>query len=232
MRHGHATLMAERPSDGGRPVRRALRRIRITVGAVIVRFGRVGVVAGPLLLRHVLTGPLAAAWDRPVHVGGIGVNPYTLKVDLDRLQIGERGTSPPCLAIGHRRLRVSWVSLVRWALVVKELRMERPALPRVRTADQRFHVSDLLDGARRLEKPRTPFRGAVATLQLHDGPVDFDDQVRGGRHTLAQVQLGVPCLSNLPRPTAKRSAQEGEPPIHSVRAFIQASGSRMVEDRT
>jgi hypothetical protein len=74
-------------------VRRAIRRISITVGAVIALFGLVGFLGVPLLLRHVMTGQVAAALNRPVHVGGIGVNPYTLKVDLDQLQIGERGTS-------------------------------------------------------------------------------------------------------------------------------------------
>ena len=108
-------------------MRRAIRRIGITVGAVIALYGLVGFVCGPLLLRHVLTGRVAAAWDRPVRVAGIRFNPYTLTVDLDRLQVGERGTPQPFIDISHLRIRVSWVSPFRLALVVKELDIERPA---------------------------------------------------------------------------------------------------------
>jgi uncharacterized protein involved in outer membrane biogenesis len=110
---------------------------------VIALFGLVGVVGMPRLLRHVMTGPVASALDRPVRVGGIGVNPYTLTVDLDQLQIGERGTSQSFLEISHLRLNVSWASLFRLALVVQEIRVERPTMHLVRTADQRFNVSDL-----------------------------------------------------------------------------------------
>jgi uncharacterized protein involved in outer membrane biogenesis len=187
-------------------MRRAIRRISITVGAIIALFGLVGFVGVPLLLRHVMTGQLAAALNRPVRVGGIGVNPYTLKVDLDQLQIGERGTSQPFIDISHLRIRVSWVSLFRLALVVKELRIERPAMHLVRTAERRFNVSDLLDGSSRIEKSRTPFRFAVSNLQLNDGTVHFDDKVVGGRHTIEQVQIDVPFISNLPRTTGQTPA--------------------------
>jgi uncharacterized protein involved in outer membrane biogenesis len=187
-------------------MRRAIRRIIITVGAIIALFGLVGFVGVPLLLRHVMTGQLAAALNRPVRVGGIGVNPYTLKVDLDQLQIGERGTSQPFIDISHLRIRVSWVSLFRLALVVKELRIERPAMHLIRTAERRFNVSDLLDSSSRIEKSRTPFRFAVSNLQLNDGTVHFDDKVVGGRHTIEQVQIDVPFISNLPRTTGQTPA--------------------------
>jgi hypothetical protein len=64
-------------------VRRAIGRIGLIIGAVIALFGFVGFVGAPPLLRHVITGPVAVALNRPVRVGVIGVNPYPLKVDLD-----------------------------------------------------------------------------------------------------------------------------------------------------
>ena len=115
-------------------MRRTIRRIGVTVGAMIALFGLVGVVWWvPLLLRHVMTGPVAAALNRPVRAGGIGVNPYTLTVDLDQLQIGERGPSQPFIDISHLHIKMSWASLFRLALVVKELRSSgRPCISFVR----------------------------------------------------------------------------------------------------
>jgi uncharacterized protein involved in outer membrane biogenesis len=164
---------------------------------VVALFGLVGFVGAPLLLRHVMTGPVAAALNRPVSVGAIGFNPYNLKVDVDQLHIGERGTSQPFVDIGHLRVKVSWASLFRLALVVKELRIERPAIHLVRTAEQRFNVSDLLDRSIPADTSRKPFRLAVSDLQLKDGTVQFDDKVLGERHTVEHVQLSVPAISNL-----------------------------------
>jgi uncharacterized protein involved in outer membrane biogenesis/outer membrane protein OmpA-like peptidoglycan-associated protein len=169
------TLMAQSPSDSGLLWRRAIWRIGVTVGAMIALFGLVGVVGVPLLLRHIMTGPVAAAVNRPVRVGGIGFNPYTLTVDLDQLQIGEHGTSQPFIDINHLRIKVSWASLFRLALVVKELRVERPAMHLVRTADQRFNVSDLLDRLVPADTARHPFRMAVFNLQLNDGTLNIAD---------------------------------------------------------
>src|SRR5262245_25154406 len=145
-----------------------------------------------------MTGKVAAALNRPVRVGGIGVNPYTLKVNLDQLQIGERGTPQPFIDIDHLRIRLSWTSLFRLALVVNELRVERPVIHLARTAERRFNVSDLLDRPVRADRSHMPFRFAVSNLQLNDGTVQFDDKVLGGRHTIEQVQIDVPFISNLP----------------------------------
>ena len=51
-----------------------------------------------------MTEQVAGALNRPVHVGVIAFNPYTLTVDLDQLQIGERGTSQPFIDISHLRI--------------------------------------------------------------------------------------------------------------------------------
>ncbi len=179
-------------------MRRAIRRIGVPVGAVIVLFGLVGFVGVPILLRHIITEQVAAALNRPVHVGVIAFNPYSLKVDLDQLQIGERGTSQPFIDISHLRIGMSWASLFRLALVVKELRVERPVIHLVRSAEQRFNVSDLLDRPVRVDRSRTPFLFAVANLQLNDGTVQFDDKVLGKRHTIEHVQVDIPFISNLP----------------------------------
>jgi uncharacterized protein involved in outer membrane biogenesis/outer membrane protein OmpA-like peptidoglycan-associated protein len=175
-----------------------LRRIGVTVGAVVALFGLVGVFGMPLLLRHVMTRQVAAAVHRPVSVGAISVNPYTLTVEINQLQIGERATAHPFVEIDHLRIKASWASLFRLALMVKELRVERPALHLVRTADQRFNVSDLLDRATPADTSRQPFRFAVSNLQLTDGTIQFDDQVLGKRHTIEHVQLSVPVITNLP----------------------------------
>jgi uncharacterized protein involved in outer membrane biogenesis len=185
-------------------MRRAIPRIGVTVGAVIALFGLVGFVGGPLLLRHVITGPVAAALNRPVRVGGISFNPYTLKVDLDQLQIGERGTSQPFIGISHLGIKVSWASLFRLALVVKELRVEQPSMHLVRTAEERFNVSDLLDRSIPTDKARHPFRFAVLNLQLDDGTLNITDH--SGATPVALALQGLQVRLNNLRTTGQTPA--------------------------
>jgi uncharacterized protein involved in outer membrane biogenesis len=196
--------MGQNSSDGGRPVRRTIRSIGVTVGAVIALFGLVGVVGVPLLLRHVMTGPIAAALNRPVRVGGIGFNPYTLTVELDQLQIGERGPSQPFIDIRQLRMKLSWASLFRVAPVVKELRIERPAMHLVRRADQRFNVSDLLDRLIPDDTSRKPFRLAVFKLQLNDGTLNLTDH--SGSRPVALALQGLHVELNNLRTTGQTPA--------------------------
>jgi hypothetical protein len=179
-------------------VRRSIFRIGVIVGAAIALFGLLGVVGVPLLLRHVLTGPVAAALHRPVRAGEIAFNPFTLKADLGQLYIGEPETAQAFVEIDRLHIDLSWVSLLRLALVVKELRVERPAVHLVRTAERRFNVSDLLERSSPAAKSRLSWRFAVAKVQLNGGTVHVDDRVLGERHTIEQVQLDVPYMSNLP----------------------------------
>jgi uncharacterized protein involved in outer membrane biogenesis len=163
---------------------------------VIALFGLVGVLGVPLLLRHVMTGPIAAALNRPIRVGGIGFNPYTLTVDLDQLRIGERGQSQPFIEISQLRMKVSWASLFRLAPVVKELRIEQPVMHLLRTADQRFNLSDLFDRPVPADQSRHPFRLAVSKLQLNDGTLHITDH-SGARPVTLALQGVHATLHNL-----------------------------------
>src|SRR5471032_2355440 len=79
----------------------AVRRWSLITVAVIVAFGLLGFFGGPPLIRHLVQTQLSQALHRPVTVGRITLNPYTLNLEVDQLRIGEPAvaqTPVPALA--------------------------------------------------------------------------------------------------------------------------------------
>jgi uncharacterized protein involved in outer membrane biogenesis len=195
-------IWASRQVEWGRSSRR-LRRIGIGVAVVIVVFGLFGFFGVPPILRHVLTGQVAQTLHRPVTVGDIAFNPYRLRLEIDKLHIGERGASVPFVDIGHFHIKVSWKSLFRLAPIVSDLAIDHPDIHIVRTAENRFNFSDLLEQpgpspAPKPEKPSQPMRFSVSNIQINDGGIYFDDRVLNQKHSIQGLRLGLPFIANLP----------------------------------
>jgi len=184
---------------------RWMRRTCTTVVVVVVLFGLAGFVGVPLLAQYVVAGRLAASLHRPVSMKRVRFNPYSLRLDIKKLHIGDRAAPDPFVDIGHIQVKVSWTSLFRLAPVVREVAVDRPAIHIVRTADQRFNFSDLLETSGPTPaptptpaEPPKPQRFAVSNIQIHEGQVHFDDKVLGEQHTLEHLELHIPFIANLP----------------------------------
>src|SRR5580698_1592435 len=182
---------------------RRMRRIGITLVVVLFLYTIGGFFGLPMLLRHILTTQVAASLKRPVTVGKITFNPYRLKLEIDRLHIADSDGTKPFVDLDRLRVKVSWTSLYRLAPVIKELKVDRPAVHVVRTGQQQFNFSDLLVSKTPSPPPppSKPARFALSNIQLHDGDVRFDDRVLGEQHKLEHIELDLPFIANLPADT-------------------------------
>ncbi len=163
----------------------------------IVVFGLLGFFAAPPLIRHIAEQQLGKALDRPVSIGRIALNPYTLNFEADRVAIAEPGNAGPFVSLDKLIVRTSWSSLFRLAPVVNELTIQAPHFHIVRTAPQRFNFSDLVD---KFSKPSPqpagkPLGFSVSNIKLVDGRIDFDDRVLDAHHVIDDWQVGVPFLA-------------------------------------
>ncbi|CAJ0687315.1 DUF748 domain-containing protein [Ralstonia wenshanensis] len=182
---------------------RRTKRTAIGVLIFLVAFGLLGAFGGPPLLRHLAQTQLSTLLERPVSVGKISINPYTLRLDVDQLHIAERDGKTPFVDVGHLHVNASWSSIFRRAPVIEELSIEAPQVHIVRTAEQRFNFSDIVDRLSRPENPpkpksNEPARFVFANLQLANGAIDFVDQPLGTEHKVDGLQIGVPFLASLP----------------------------------
>ena len=120
------------------------RRVGLIILVILLIFTLFGVFAVPPILRHVLTGPVAASLHRPVTVGRISFNPYRLLLNLDQLHIGGRDNGEHFVDLEHLRVKGSWSSIIHLAPVLHDVEMDRPVINVVRTGDQEFNFSDLI----------------------------------------------------------------------------------------
>ncbi len=183
---------------------RRVRKIGVIVVAVVLFLGIATYLAVPPVLRHVLTGSVAASIHRQVSVGKIRFNLYRLKLDIDNLHVAERDSpQKPFVDLGHLTVKVSWTSIFRFAPVVGEVVVTQPKIHVVRESQQKFNFSDLLESAPAPEKPKpvapsAPMRFAVSNIQLRDGELTIDDQLLGKQHKVEKIQINVPFIANLP----------------------------------
>jgi hypothetical protein len=184
--------------------RKWIRRLAITIAVILIVYTLGGFFGVPPLVRHIATNQVAASLHRPVQVGPIAFNPYTLRLRMNQLDVGDVGSPEPFFAARHINVRASWTSLFRLAPIVREVVIDRPSIHLVRIAPNKFNFSDLLQPSAP-PPPGTPpkksSRFAVSNIQLNDGAVHFDDRVLAQQHTVDKITLDVPFIANLPADT-------------------------------
>jgi hypothetical protein len=178
---------------------RRARRIAIALVVLIAIYGLVGFFAAPPLIRHVAEGQLSEALGRPAHIGRVAFNPYALRLEADRIRVDEKGGTGAFFSMERLVVRLSWLSLLRFAPVVEEVKVDSPQANIVRYDAQRFNFSDIVE---KFSKPSKPSGGpalfSVSNIDVENGRIDFDDRLVGIRHIVDQLSLGVPFIATLP----------------------------------
>jgi len=173
------------------------------VACILLLFG-VAAWQVPKVLRSALTEDVAGLLGRPVQVGAISFNPFTLTVRAHDLSVAQPGGTAPLLDVGQLDVSASWMSLFWFAPVVDAVRVQRPRIALVREDATRFNFSDiqqkLADMAAAQPKPEQPDDGGLPrfslnNLVLEDGAVSLDDRVTGRKQLVDEVALGVPFIS-------------------------------------
>ncbi|MFM0526682.1 DUF748 domain-containing protein [Paraburkholderia strydomiana] len=188
-----------------RDVAQSRRTRRVITGLLIfiVLFGLLGFFAAPPLIRHIAEQQLSKQLDRPATIGRIALNPYTLKLEADRVHIGERGGAGNFVDIERLIVQPSWSSLFRAAPIIDEVQLDSPRFHVVRYDAQRFNFTDLIE--KFSKQPSTPDSKptlfSVSNIRLENGQITFDDKLLGATHVINQWKLGIPFIATLPSKT-------------------------------
>lgn len=181
--------------------RRMRKYLLITAIAVAV-YGLLGFFAAPPIIRGQIETRASAALARPVTLGAVHLNPFTLRLQLDRLHVGDRDGKAAFVDVDQAVVDASWSSLFRFAPVLDELVLQRPRIRIERDADQRFNFTDILErNAAPPDPKQAPARFSLSNISVHDGAIDFDDAVLKATHRVDQLEVGVPFIANLPSAT-------------------------------
>ena len=172
--------------------------------------GLLGFVVLPPIVKSVLLDKLSIALQRPVSLQRVSINPYALSLTLEGLKIGERvkdsdnaapgvkSEAKPFVAFDRLYLNLESTSLFRGGFVLGEIQLINPRISLIRYAEQRYNFSDLLDAALSAPPSEGPSpRFSLNNIQISGGSVEFDDQPFSEQHTLSDIQLALPFVSNM-----------------------------------
>ncbi len=195
---GSARTRAQQLSHSSRA-----RRIAAVLAAVLLVYTLLGFFAVPPLLRNYLQNHSVAMLERPLSLGRVRFNPFTLDLRVGKLHLPEADGQTPFVDIDQLTVNASWGSLFRLAPVLDELRLDQPRFAVTRGKDQRFNFTDLVERFTAKPSPpdSPPARFSLSNISVHGGDIRFDDRLLGAQHHIEKLELGIPFLANLPSST-------------------------------
>lgn len=181
-----------------------LTRRRLAIGAASIAALIAAIIVGlwlgvPAAVRWGVETVASREIGRPMQVGDIRFNPFTLRLAVRELSVGGAAGDPkPLLSVGELHAQLSARSIWQRAPVVKNLRLQTVRANVARLAPNRFNFSDIID--RLAEKPGgdEPARFSVNNIELADGAIAVDDRVVGKQHAISEMGIGIPFFSSLP----------------------------------
>jgi len=183
---------------------RLVRRLLIGAGVSVVVFTVLGFLVIPAVARSVAQNKLSDLLHRQVTIEAVRINPYALSATVRGLRIRDRDGAHDLFAFKEIYVNVQLASLFKGGVVIQQVRVVEPAIHVVRTGEDRYNFSDILDDlAKAPPAPPPPVdakpaRFSVSNLELLAGHIELDDQFKSTRHTIADLNISVPFLSNFP----------------------------------
>jgi hypothetical protein len=184
------------------------RRVALYLGLALGGYAALGAGLLPWAVRRWGTRWLATTLGRPVTVRGLSVNPFALSVRVAGFSVGRQAVplpGEPDVLVGFDALYVDAElrSLFDGGPVLRSIRLRGPQVHIVQTADGRDNLADVLASVQRAfpgpSAPRSqPPRFSLNNIELDGGRATWLDGPHGVRHTVEDVALKIPFLSNLP----------------------------------
>ncbi len=193
-----------RPSFSPAFLKKAIKIALITVAAVAL----IGFVLVPAILRTLLERKASEALHRTVAIRSVYFNPFNLAFALRGVKVGQRDSPEVMLSFDEFYVNLQAMSVVRRGLIVSSVRLVNPYLNVVRNKDLSYNFSDLLAAAsagteKEEKKPKAeakqePFRFSINNIEVVNGSADFTDAPKDAHHTVRDVHIKVPFVSDLP----------------------------------
>jgi uncharacterized protein involved in outer membrane biogenesis len=177
-----------------------LKKWMIGAAVFFVLFTLTGFFVIPPLLKPYLLETLSKTLNRQVLLSGISLNPYTLTLTLQGLEIKEPQSDKPFASFEELVVNLDIRSIFLRAPVIEEFRVRKPYVHLVRNDDKTYNFSDLL--ALKKDDPKDdkkePLHFSVNNIVIENGGLDFEDGPFDTTHTVRDINIAVPFLSNIP----------------------------------
>lgn len=178
-----------------------VRRVAWAVLAVLVLWA-VAWLAVPPLLRSQGQKLASEALGRQVTIGRVEFAPWSLELTVHDLAVATADGKGSQLAIQRIYIDAEIQSLLRLAPVLDAVEVDDPVVHVAQVSPGHYDIDDILARFAKPSEPPpepgAPQRFALYNIALRGGAVDFEDRTVQRTHTVRDMVLSVPFLSNLP----------------------------------
>jgi uncharacterized protein involved in outer membrane biogenesis len=146
---------------------------------------------------------MSEALHRKASIDKISINPYAVSVTIKGFTLEDSGRSKPFVAFDELYINADLMaSLYRRALILKKISLKNPSVGISRKQDGSYNFSDLLPREETKAKPQTgkeekPFHFSLNNIQIVNGSIDFKDEPKNTSHTVRDLNISIPFISNI-----------------------------------
>ena len=176
----------------------------VTAGvACLLIYTMVGFLILPPIVKSVLQKKLSENLHRKTVIKDVDMNPYALSCQVEGLVIKNREGSNTFVSFDKLYMNLEAMSLFKWALILREIKLEQPYINLIREEETLYNFSDLLqktehDSQKEPSKPKEPIRFALNNIQVINGSIDIWDKPKEKKHKMTEMNLQIPTISNQP----------------------------------
>ena len=178
---------------------RILKKIAIGLLIFLVVLGIAGFFIAPPLVKPYIMKKMSEALHRKASIEKVSINPYALSITLKKFSLEDPGKPKPFVAFDELYVNADLMSsLFRRALILKQITLTNPYVGISRKPEGSYNFSDLLpkDEAKP-DKEDKPFLFSLNNIQIINGNIDFEDAPKKTNHTVRELNVSVPFISNI-----------------------------------
>jgi Domain of Unknown Function (DUF748) len=178
---------------------RRYKKILIGLGVTLVIFGITGFFILPPIVKSILVDKLSQTLKRPVSIQAIKINPYALTATIHGFEIKEPSGQEKFVSFDELYVNLDSLSIFKRALILKEIKLTGPYARIIRNLDATYNFSDLLvkPAEEKKEEKAGPFHFSMNNIHIEKGNVDFWDGPKKTQHTVRDLKIAIPFISNM-----------------------------------
>ncbi|MBN2437763.1 MAG: DUF748 domain-containing protein [Deltaproteobacteria bacterium] len=176
-----------------------LKKIMIASVLLVAVFALTGFFVVPPVLKSLLVKNLSEKLRRSVALEAVGFNPFTLALSVKGFVVKERTGAGDFVSFQELLVNLEAMSLPKRALIINEIKLVKPYIHVSRDREGAYNFADLVPGEKPAEgkKEDRPFLFSFNNIRLIDGKIDFIDGPKETRHAAAEINVGIPFISNI-----------------------------------
>jgi len=182
---------------------RILKKIIIGLLIFLVVLEIAGFFVAPPLVKPLIMKKMSESLHRKASIDKISINPYAVSITIKGFLLEDPGRPKPFVAFDELYVNADLTSSVfRRSLILKKITLKNPYVGILRKSDNSYNFSDLIpkDEAKaktETNKEEKPFHFSLNNIQIINGSIDFQDAPNKTGHTVREMNISVPFVSNI-----------------------------------